>query len=267
MQDMRISSSKLRKISSCLYQYKLYYIDGWRRINDKAIFRFGHVCHEIVTQSIAQKFKKEPSKLFQSKWKKEKEKSLHYNDSDSFDKFMSLGESLCAKIPEALSGITNITAVESEFEVDLSGIKLNGFVDFICDYKGKRTLMDIKTLKSVSPYEVKMSDQLALYSMAKQIPNVGIIAMYKTKEPKIEVITGRKTKKDYVDLQHKIKKAVDDISYGHYPRSNSKLTCNMCDYISICFGTKKEVAAKLKQVDVKQHTKKVQQERMLKLSF
>ena len=259
---MRISPSKLRKISSCLYQYKLYYIDGWRRIQDKAIYRFGHVCHEVVTQSILQRFKKDPSELFSSKWGSEKKKSLHYNDTDSFDKFMSLGESLCAKIPEALSGVTKITNIEDKFEVNLSGIRLNGYVDFICKYKGKKTLLDIKTLKSVSPHEVAMSDQLTLYSMAKKVPNVGIIAMYKVKkDPRIEVITGRKTKQDYMDLQYKIKKAVSDIAHRYYPKVNNKMTCQMCDYIPICFGTKKEVKAKLRQIDTRQHTKKIEQKR------
>jgi hypothetical protein len=258
---MRISPSKLRKISSCLYQYKLYYIDGWRRIQDKAIYRFGHVCHEVVTQSILQRFKKDPSELFSSKWGSEKKKSLHYNDTDSFDKFMSLGESLCAKIPEALSGVTKITNIEDMFEVGLSGIQLNGYVDFICKYKGRKTLLDIKTLKSVSPYEVDMSDQLTLYSMAKKVPNVGIVAMFKTKDPRIEIITGKKTKQDYIDLQWKIKKAANDIANRYYPRINCKMTCQMCDYIPICFGTKKEVKAKLRQIDTRQHTKKIEQKR------
>ncbi len=71
MQNLRISPSKLRKLSNCMYQYKLYYMDGWRRKQDKAIFNFGHVCHEVVQQSIAQKFKHNPSKLFASKWSKE----------------------------------------------------------------------------------------------------------------------------------------------------------------------------------------------------
>ena len=262
MQDIRISPSKLRKISSCLYQYKLHYIDGWRRIQDKAIYRFGHVCHEVVQQSISQRYKYNPSELFTSKWCNEAKKDLYYNNSDSFDKFMDLGESLCAKIPEALKGITGISNIEDKFEVSLSGIQLNGYVDFICDYKGKKTLLDIKTLKSVSPYEVKMSDQLTLYSMAKKVPNVGIIAMYKVKkDPRIEIITGRKTKRDYIDLQYKIKKAVSDISQRYYPKANDKMTCQMCDYIPICFGTKKEVKAKLRQIDTRQHTKKIEQNR------
>jgi CRISPR/Cas system-associated exonuclease Cas4 (RecB family) len=260
--NIRISSSKLRKITSCMYQYKLYYIDGWRRIQDKAIYRFGHICHETVTRSIAEKFKHSPSKLFASKWSKEVKKDLHYNNTDSFDKFMNLGKTLCAKIPEALQGITRISNIEDKFEVGLSGIQLNGYVDFICDYKDKRTLLDIKTLKSTSPYEVKMSDQLTLYSMAKQVPNVGIIAMYKVKkDPRIEIITGRKTKQDYMDLQYKIKNAVSDIARKYYPKANNRLTCNMCDYVPICFGTKKEVKAKLRQIDTRQHTKKIEQKR------
>lgn len=262
MQDIRISPSKLRKISSCLYQYKLHYIDGWRRIQDKAIYRFGHVCHEVVTQSISQRFKHNPSGLFASKWDKEINKDLHYNDNDSFDKFRDLGESLCARIPEALKGITCISDVEIKFDVGFSGIRLNGFVDFICDFKGKKTLFDIKTLKSVSPYEVKMSDQLTLYSMAKKVPNVGIIAMYKTKkDPRIEIITGKKTKKDYIDLQRKIKKAVSDISHRYYPKANDKMICQVCQLIPICYGTKKEVKAKLRQINTRQHTKKIEQKR------
>jgi len=262
MQQMRISASKLRKLTSCMYQYKLYYLDGWRRIHDKAIYKFGHTCHSVITQSLAQRFKHNPSKLFASKWNKEAKKDLHYNDSDSFDKFMDLGESLCAKIPDALSGITGISNIESKFEVNMSGIMLNGFIDFICMYQGKKMLLDIKTLKSVSPFEVKMSDQLTMYSMANKIPNVGFIAMFKNKgNPRIEIITGRKTKQDYIDLQYKIKKAVNDIAYRHYPKANNKMTCQMCDYVPICFGTKKEVTAKLKQVDIRQHTKKIDRER------
>jgi hypothetical protein len=262
MQQMRMSPSKLRKLTSCMYQYKLHYLDGWRRIHDKAIYRFGHVCHDIITQSLAQRFKRDPSKLFASKWNKEAKKDLHYNDSDSFDKFMDLGESLCAKIPDALCGITGISDIESKFEVNMSGIMLNGFIDFICIYEGKKTLLDIKTLKSVSPFEVKMSDQLTMYSMARGIPNVGIVAMFKNKgNPRIEIITGKKTKQNYRDLQQKIYKAVGDISRRCYPKSSNKLTCQMCDYIPICFGTKKEVKAKLKQVDIRQHTKKIEMER------
>jgi len=257
--QMRISPSKLRKLTSCMFQYKLYYIDHWRRVQDKAIYRFGHVCHSVVQQSLAQRFEKNPSKLFASQWGQETKKDLHYNSTDSFDKFMDLGESLCAKIPEALKGITRISNIEDKFEVGLSGIQLNGYVDFICKYKGKKTLLDIKTLKSVSPHEVAMSDQLTLYSMAKKVPNVGIIAMYKVKkDPRIEIITGRKTKQDYIDLQRKIKKAVSDISQRYYPKANDKMTCQMCDYTPICFQTKKEVKAKLRQIDTRQHTKQIE---------
>jgi hypothetical protein len=39
------------------------------------------------------------------------------------------------------------------------------------------------------------------------------------------------------------------------------MTCQMCDYIPICFGTKKEVKAKLRQIDTRQHTKKIEQKR------
>ncbi len=262
---MHISSSKLRKITSCLYQYKLHYIEGWRLRHDKAIFKFGHACHEVVTESIAQKFECDPSKLFVSKWGKTANETLHYNSTDSFGKLMGLGEALCAKIPEALQGITEMTDVESKFEVSLNDIDINGYIDFICKYNKKRTIIDIKTLKSVSPYEVAMSDQLTLYSMAKKIPNVGFIAMFKTKDPRIEIITGKKTKKDYINLQHKIKKAASDISQRYYPKANDKMTCQMCDYVPICFGSKKEVEAKLKQVDVRQHTKKIEQKRQKSL--
>lgn len=263
---INISHSKLRKITTCMYQYKLYYLDGWRRKQNKAIYAFGHTCHEVVTQSLKDRFRNDPAKMFATKWLESLNNNLYYNKSDSFDNFMDLGKALCKKIPGSLKGITSISDIENKFEAEFSGIRFNGYIDFICKYRRKKTILDIKTLKSVSPYEVDMSEQLTLYSMAKGIPHVGIIAMIKTKsDPRIMIYTGTKTKEDCIDLQRKIIKAVEDISRRYYPKASDKMTCQMCDFIPICFGTKSEVKVKLKQIDVRYHAKSIQQWRKRKI--
>lgn len=263
---LTISPSKLRKCTACMYQYKLYYIDGWRPRHNKAIFAFGNVCHEVVTDSILGRFKNDPAMVFTSKWRKNLNSRLSYNNGDSFEKLMEMGTELCRQIPDKLKGITAIQDIEKQFTVKLGHIQLNGYIDFICQYKRKPTLFEIKTVRSFADHEVEMSDQLTLYSMARNIPRVGIIALLKRKtNPQIEIHTATRTAENYRDLKYKIKKAVDDITHRHYHKVNDKMTCQMCDFLPICYGTKSEVRAKLKQIDIQHHTKNIQRKR--KLSF
>lgn len=259
---MKISYSKLKKCTNCMHQYKLYYIDGWRRKYNKAIYAFGNACHKIVTDSLVNRFRIDPADAFVMQWHKYQKCKLHYNKDDSFEKFIEIGRQLCGQIPHTLKSITAICDIENHFMVRFGSIHLNGYIDFTGRYKRRQTLFEIKTVRSFADHEVDMSDQLTLYSMVRGIPQVGIVAFIKTKtDPHIEIHTGTKTKTDYINLKRKTVKAVNDILHKYYPKANNKMTCQMCDFLPICFGTKSEVKAKLRQIDIQYHTRNIRQRR------
>ena len=179
---MSISHSKLRKITTCMHQYKLYYLDGWRRKSTKAIFAFGDVCHKAVTAFLSSRQCLDTTSYFTSIWNSFKNQPLDYSKNDSFDSFMDIGLRLAEQIPDALKEITNIHSIEGQFSAYLKSVQLFGYIDFIGTYRHKEFIFEIKSLKSYPRYEVEMSDQLTFYSMVKRLPDVAMISLIKTKK-------------------------------------------------------------------------------------
>lgn len=252
---MLISYSKWDKFRACPYKYKLYYIDGWRPKHPKAIYAFGHCCHEAITGYLESN--KDPVAIFTRLWNKQQSSNLEYGDSDSFNKLAEIGKVLMARAVDKLREIQNIAHVEGYFKVPFGGgHELEGYVDFVGDLRGVRTIFDIKTGKSFTDFEAKLSEQLTFYATALDIKNVALITLSKTKsDPTVKILTSTRPVSRIDDFKKGLCVDIARIESSGtngviFQKANNRTICQMCDFKAICFGTKKEIDARLQ---VKEH--------------
>lgn len=260
---MLISYSKWDKFRTCPYKYKLHYIDGWRLKRPKAIYAFGDCCHEAITGSL--KFGRDPVAIFTKLWNKQQVRDLEYSDNDSFNKLTEIGKVLMARTVDRLKEIQNVSHVEKYFKVPFEGgHELEGYVDFVGDLKGVRTIFDIKSGKSFTDFEAKLNEQLTFYATALGVKNVALITLNKTKSnPAVKILASTRPVSRIDDFKRGLCADIARIESSGtngviFQRVNSKTICQMCDFKTICFGTKREVDAKLQ---VKEYTEPSQKQK------
>lgn len=244
---MLISYSKWDKFRTCPYKFKLHYIDGWRLKRTKAIYAFGDCCHEAITGSL--KFNKDPVAIFTKMWNKQQGCDLDYSDNDSLNKLTEIGKVLMARAVDKLKEVQNVSHIEEYFKVPfVDGHELEGYVDFVGDFKGTPTIFDIKSGKSFTDFEAKLSEQLTFYSTALGIRKVALITLSKTKtNPTVKILASTRPAARIDDFRKILLMDIlrlENVSLP-LPKANNKTICQMCDFKAICFGTKREVDAKL----------------------
>ena len=244
---MRISYSKWDKFRTCPYKYKLHYIDGWRLKRTKAIYAFGDCCHEAITGSL--KFGLDPVSIFTNLWNEQQDCDLDYGNDDSFNKLTEIGKVLMARTVDKLKVIQNVSHVEEYFKMPFEGRhELEGYVDFIGDLKGVLTIFDIKSGKSFTDFEAKLSEQLTFYATALGIKNVALITLSKTKtNPAVKILTSMRPVTRIDDFRKTLLMDILRLENLKLPftKANNKTICQMCDFKAICFGTKREIDARL----------------------
>lgn len=242
---MLISYSKWDKFRTCPYKYKLHYIDNWRPNDKKAIYAFGHCCHGAITHLLYHRG--DPVKAFMDLWAAQG--VLEYSKGDSAPRFREIGQVLMARASEKLKRVQEVANIEAYFRMPFGKHELEGYVDFTGVLDGKQTIFDIKTLKSCTDYEVRLSEQLTFYATALNIHNVGFITLTKTQNPAVDILVSTRTKKRIEEFKNillwNIQQIEELYGRGFFPKANHKLTCQMCDFRPICFGTKKEVGERL----------------------
>lgn len=246
---MLISYSKWDKFRTCPYKFKLHYIDGWRLRRPKAIYAFGDCCHEATTGFL--KSGKDPVAIFTRLWNKQQDRELDYNNGDSFKNFTEIGKVLMARAVDKLKEIQNVSHVEAYFKVPFEGgHELEGYVDFIGDLKGAPTIFDIKSGKSFTDFEAKLSEQLTFYATALGIKNVALITLGKTKtNPTVKILTSTRPISRIDDFKRGLRADITRIELSGtngviFQKANNKTICQMCDFKVICWGTKREVDAR-----------------------
>ena len=135
--------------------------------------------------------------------------------------------------PEEKIWITpdGVKAIEIEFNVELGGVPVKGFIDQVIETDKGLVTRDIKT--GTKPGD---SFQLATYAEAMKLThdvevNYGDFFMGKTGKPtKLIPITP----KDKEGVHEKFEQLEKDISEGNFPPKPSKNTCTMCSVKTSC---------------------------------
>ena len=132
--------------------------------------------------------------------------------------------------------------------------QLYGYLDFICQIDGVKTIVDIKTSRSYDELVAAMSTQLTFYALATGIPDVAIISIVKQKRnPSVNILKATRNPERIDEFRNQLTSAIDAIERcveeDSFTKANNKLTCQMCELKLLCFGSKEEVDMKFVQVE------------------
>jgi CRISPR/Cas system-associated exonuclease Cas4 (RecB family) len=113
-----------------------------------------------------------------------------------------------------------ITATEMQVEKVIGDAPCKGFVDYIDAGAGYQEVCDLKvTKRAKSIGDARDSVQLAIYSMATDIPCVRFDSLVKTKTPKVAVARYEFAKHELDYFEELIGEVALNISRGNFPRT------------------------------------------------
>lgn len=245
-----LSFSRIDRYLHCPEQYRLYYVENLRPKLTPASLMFGKTIH----QALALMFQEgvDPVRFFLESWQGTKQVDVKYSQKESWDKLKECGEQLLEKfVKEQVPRISNVSAIEKSFELNISDLDLPfiGFIDLMAKLDGLETVIDFKTsATSYAGYEATMSDQLTAYQLAvPEAQRLGLCVLLKLKEPRIDWHLTYRSGQQLWSYLHKAKLVAHEIKAGHFYKRPGKW-CTWCDYLPVCLGDEKQVRQTLMRV-------------------
>ena len=238
-----LSHSRINRYLHCPEQYRLYYVEGLRPRYPSASLVFGQIVH----QALAALFQngEDPVAVFQRTWQATREVKLTYGQRDSWEKLSKAGEALLAKfVEEELPRLTNVTASEKDFTLDITSLDLPfvGIIDLVADLDRKRTVVDFKTSASAyKDHEALMSDQLTAYGLAEpEAAQAALCVLVKSSNPQIEWHITRGTSDRLSEYLTKVQMVEGNIAARRFYK-RSGMWCGWCDFLPVCLGDQEKI--------------------------
>lgn len=242
-----LSHSRVNRYLLCPEQYRLHYIVGLRPRFPPSSLVFGNIVH----QALAHRFTtgRDPVAHFEEMWAIIKEIPLGYKERESWEKLRASGNALLAKfMAEEIPTLTAITGVEKRFELSITSLHhpLIGVIDLVAERTGRKTVIDFKTSgSSYDAFEAELSDQLSAYKLAEpEAEELALCVLVKTKEPKIEWHTTRRTGDQLAEYLTKVGYVARDIGSAKFYKRPG-MWCSWCDFRPVCLGDRKQAAETL----------------------
>lgn len=245
-----VSHARVNRYLQCPEQYRLYYLERLRPRVPSASLVFGNIVH----QALAKLFlgQGDPVKSFLEMWTLLEQVPLDYSERSSWEKLMLCGERLLRKfLDEEMSRIGDVTAVEKPFEISITGLSspFVGVIDLVADLNHTSTVVDFKTAaSSYSGHEVMLADQLTAYRLAEPaVEQMAFCVLVKTKEPKIEWHTTRRTGQQLTEYLAKVGYVAGEIGTKRFYKRPGTW-CAWCDYLPVCLGDTRKAKTSLVRI-------------------
>lgn len=243
---MNLSFTKISTYEECGSKFKYRYINGFYPKKDSAGLVFGRIVHKVFERLFLNG--EHPVQVFEKLWTEQKDKDLDYGKRDTWEKLMDSGIGLMELfLKEEKQRFLETYQVEDflRFEVDpvttfwgrgdwigRAELPEQGRVNVIVDFKTSG--------QKYNESEAHLSDQLTAYYKAAhkyrfEIDRVAIMALIKTKSPKIQWIVGERTQKEVDEYMAKVTHYNEQIYNGIFLRRTG-VHCNWCDYMPLCLG-------------------------------
>lgn len=124
------------------------------------------------------------------------------------------------------------------------GIRVKGYIDLICEYKGEVYIMDFKCVSQhYSPKKTDGDEQLTIYSYGEDIPNVGHITFSKknTTRSFMKINLSKRDKSHYDSVREWAKRAAFGITLGDFEFPSGfywKCRKGVCNHFEYCTNPK-----------------------------
>lgn len=241
---MKLSYSAISTYLECPLQYKLIYIDKLKRL-PKPYFSFGRSLHKATEYFYSGMFTTPPSLSEFLKYYEENWESEGFESKEEEKKHFELGKKILDKFYEINSkDYKTPIAVEYNFNVDLEGIVLTGFIDRVDKLpSGNLEIIDYKSGKRFpSINELNEDLQLSIYHIAAEktweiLPEKLTIYHLRFNTP----LSTQRKPEQIKEATKKILKVSNDIEKGKFePKENSFCPCDFPQYCPI-FAHKYEI--------------------------
>lgn len=236
---MKLSYSAISTYLECPLQYKLIYIDKLKRL-PKPYFSFGSSLHKATEYFYSGMFTTQPSLSEFLKYYEENWESEGFESKEEEKKHFELGKKILDKFYEINSkDYKTPIAVEYNFNVDLEGLVLTGFIDRVDKLpSGNLEIIDYKSGKRFpSINELNEDLQLSIYHIAAEktweiLPEKLTIYHLRSNTP----LSTQRKPEQIKEATKKILKVSNDIEKGKFePKEHSFCPCDFpqyCPYFS-----------------------------------
>jgi putative RecB family exonuclease len=165
-----LSFTQISLYRSCPLCYKLQYIDGLKT-KERSYFSFGNTMHICAERFFRVNTPPPPSlpellEYYDQNWL-----SQGYESSEEEARYKDFGRDILTRFWEIHSADFRLpVAIEHNFNIDIEGIKLRGFIDRVDKLEsGGLAIIDYKTNKELFTADYLASDlQLTIYQMAAE---------------------------------------------------------------------------------------------------
>ena len=243
------SVSQLTTYLNCPAKYRFGYIEKLPWEFQPADMVFGTVCHQTVAHFHATKCELEQMVAdFERRWEREvaETDNLRFRSLNA-KQLQTRGKELMTSYHQQFSSIVP-QDVELFFELPMLDINTGRYVEQTIqgriDLVSEETVYEIKTSgKSYTQDQADTSLQLTFYSWAyqylygKPASGLKLIALVKTKVPKIQVLETKREMADYSRLYSLMTGVINAIQKGvFYPNPMTVYGCGNCQFQQLCSG-------------------------------
>ena len=255
----KFSYSQAMAIAGCGLAFKLKRIGGWDTKADFGRLRFGDAIETAVRSYYDGQ---DAVKVFAREWKQLKETPMVFGKREgSWFNMLDCGKELMRELDRVYKA-KKIGLVDPEFQITYpldendtwyNGTQLEYRADGLSHPKhgkGRRTiLVDIKTSANSYPdsadnpkFEgiVALDNQLRTGALASGIPDVAFLVFVKTKNPKIQWLTGKVTEEYLEEVDSWLKAQYHKVLDREFQRRPGirfpSDHCKMCDVLPVCLG-------------------------------
>jgi len=248
--DEYISVSRIKLYRLCPRKYKFAYIDNLPKPFKPVGLAFGSAVHSAVEWLNRRLFEgekisfEEVWKTFKTDWFSLKQDNILFDEKEDEEDIIAKAEKLLKLLHERQTNGVKIAEVETPFQIPLFDretgevlpLPLRGVFDWVED---NDTLVEMKTSKRA--YDTSSSSnrlQLAAYEFASkemfdESPNIRIVNLVKTKEPKLLETEVKLDDNDHKVLIGAAKLFILGVKDGIFHPIKSFM-CKGCEYADIC---------------------------------
>jgi putative RecB family exonuclease len=165
-----LSFTQISLYRSCPLCYKLQYIDGLRP-KDRSYFSFGTTMHDAVEHFFRVNTPPPPSLVELLQYYEQNWLSQGYESPEEEARYKDYGRDILKRFWEIHNADFHLpVALERNFNIDIEGIKLRGFIDRVDKLdSGGLSIIDYKTNKELFTADYLADDlQLTIYQMAAE---------------------------------------------------------------------------------------------------
>jgi len=236
------SITQLNQYLHCPYSYMCQYVHRVPWSHTPSSLAFGSVCHSAIEQFNRSLMNDSPidlPQLFEAEWD-DTEAEFKANEKDEMkERGIKLMEMFVEEFSDAKP-----QAVEKRFRLPLIdpsgtfyGRDIVGVIDCIAD----DTIIEYKTsARSLKQKDADESIQLSLYSWAYQMSYgkteeaIKLIALVRTKQPRIQVFETQRSKGDHITAFQILSDVIRAVDLKVFYRNIMNHSCNTCVYKEQC---------------------------------